>query len=58
MIGYVKHFNNNRTMSFMVIDNNLLEKYNRIWEKVSNLMNIESDSELVHGNNNKYIETK
>ena len=58
MIGYVKHFNNNRTMSFKVIDNNLLEKYNRIWEKVSNLMNIESDSELVHGNNNKYIETK
>ena len=31
MIGYVKHFkNNNKTMSFKVIDNTLLKKYTKI----------------------------
>ena len=30
MIGYVKCFNNNKTMSFKVTDNNLLEKYTEI----------------------------
>ena len=44
MIGYVKHFNCNRTMSFRVSDNKLLIKYNKIWEKISNLLNIEFDS--------------
>ena len=30
MIGYVKHFNSNKTMSFKVSDNKLLKKYNKI----------------------------
>ena len=34
MIGYVKHFDNNKTMSFKVIDNKLLKKYNKIREKL------------------------
>ena len=34
MIGYVKHFNSNKTMSSEVIDNKLLKKYNKIWEKL------------------------
>ena len=45
-------------MSFKVGDNKLLKKYNKIWEKNSNLMNIEFDSEPVCGDNDKYIKTK
>ena len=43
MIGYVKCFDSNKTMSFKVSDNKLLKTYNKIWEKISNLMNIEFD---------------
>ena len=50
MIGYVK--------TFEVRDNKLLKKYNKIWEKISNLINIEFDSETVYGDNDKYIKTK
>ena len=45
-------------MSFKIIDNKLLKKCNEIWEKISNLMNIEFDSEPVYGDNDKYIKTK
>ena len=58
IIGYVKHFDSNKTMSFKVGDNKLLKKYNKIWEKISCLMNIEFDSEPVYGDNDKYIKTK
>ena len=34
-------------MSFKAIDNKLFKKHTNIWEKVSNLMNIEFDSEPV-----------
>ena len=40
MIGYVKHVNSNKTMSFKVSDNKLLKKFNKIWGKVGNLLNI------------------
>ena len=58
MIGYVKHFDSNKTMFFKVGDNKLLKKYNKIWKKISNLINIEFDSEPVYGDNDKYIKTK
>ena len=58
MIGYVKTFDSNKTISFKVDDNKLLKKYNKIWEIISNLLNIEFDTELVYGGNNKYIKTK
>ena len=58
MVGYVKKFDSNKTMSFKVGDNKLFKKYNKIWEKISNLMNIEFDSEPVYGDNDKYIKTK
>ena len=58
MIGYVKHFDSNKTMSFMVMDKKLLKEYTKIWEKVSSLMNIKFDSEPVYGDNDKYIKTK
>ena len=32
MIGYVKNFDRNKTMSFKVSDNKLLTKYTKIWE--------------------------
>ena len=52
-----KHFDSNKTMSFQVSDNKLLKKYNKIWERVSNLMNIKF-SEPADDDNNKYIKTK
>ena len=58
MFDYVKNFDSNKAMSFKVGDNKLLKKYSKIWEKISNLMNIEFDSEPVYGNNDKYIKTK
>ena len=58
MIGYVKSFDSNKTMSFKFDDNKLLKKYNKIWGKINNLMNIEFDSEPVYGDNDKYIKIK
>ena len=58
MIGYVKHFDSNKTMSFKVSDNKLLKKYKKMWEKIGNLLNIEFDSEPVYGDVDKYIKTK
>ena len=58
MIGYVKHFDGNKTMSFKVNANRLLRKYTKIWEKISILMNIEFDREPVYGDNDKYIKAK
>ena len=42
-------------MSFRVSDNKLLKKYIKIWERVSNLINVKFDSEPVYGDNDKYI---
>ena len=58
MVGYAKHFDSNKTISFKVSDNKLLKKYTKIWEKISNLMNIEFDSEPVYGDHDKYIQAK
>ena len=58
MIGYVKHFDSNKTMSFKVIDNKLLKKYTKISEKVSNIMDKKFDSNTVYGDNDKHIKTR
>ena len=58
MIGHVKHFDINKTMSFTVNNNKLLKKYNKIWQKISNLRNTEIDSELVYDDGDKYIKIK
>ena len=58
MIGYFKHFDSNKTMSFKVIDNKLFKECTKIWEKVCNLMNIKFDREPVYDDNDKYIKTK
>ena len=56
IICCVKHFDSNKIISFKVSHNKLLKKYNKIWEKVGNLLNIEF--EPVYGDVDKYIKTK
>ena len=34
MIGYAKYFDDNETISFKVIDKQLLKKYNKMWKKL------------------------
>ena len=45
-------------MSFRVNNKQLLEKCNKIWEKVEKLMRIDFESKPVYGDDNKYIKTK
>ena len=58
MIIYVKCFDSNKTMSCKGSNNKMLKKYTKIWEKVSSLTSIKSDSEPVYGDDDKYIKTK
>ena len=58
MTGYVRKFNENSTMSFRVKDKQLLKNYNKIWEKVEKLMEIDFESKPVYGDDDKYIKTK
>ena len=58
MIGYVKWFESYKKMSFKISDNKLFKKYNQIWKKVKNLLNIKFNSEPVYGDNDKYMKTK
>ena len=58
MIGYVKHFDSNQTMSFKVNDDRLLKKYTKIWGRVNILMNIKFDGEPVYDDNDKYMKAK
>ena len=53
----IKYFNNNNNyINFLVHDKELLQKYNKIWDKISNLLTKGFDSEPVY--NYKYIKTK
>ena len=45
-------------MSFRVNNKQLLEKYNKIWEKVEKLMRIDFESKPLYGDDDKYIKTK
>ena len=58
MIGYVKHFDSNKTMPFKVIDKKLFKKYTEVWERVSSLINIELNSKPAYDDNDKFIKTK
>ena len=40
IIGYVKNFDTNKTMSFKVSDNKVLKKYNKIWNLIVNLFTV------------------
>ena len=53
MIGYVKHFDSNMTMSLKVIDKGLLKQYIKIWERINNLIGKEFDGEPVYDDSDK-----
>ena len=56
MSAYRKDFGKTKCMFFFIKDEKLLEKYNEIWKKVSNIIKKEFDSKPVY--NEKYIKTK
>ena len=56
MSAYRRHFDETKYMSFLINDDELLEKYNNIWEKVKNDIKKEFDSEPVY--NKKYLKAK
>ena len=58
IIGYDKYFDSNKTMYFKASDNKLLKEYATIWERVSSLMNMKSDSEPIYDGSDKYIKAK
>ena len=59
MDAYVKYFeflNIYKYINFLVNDEKILEKQNRIWDEIKNLFNKKFDSEPVY--NDKYIKAK
>ena len=56
MSTYRRDFDETKYMSFLIKDDELLEKYNEIWEKVKNNLKKEFDSEPVY--NEKYLKAK
>ena len=57
MTGYLNIFKDGtRKMSFFTNNNEFLERYTAIWEKISNLVNKKFDSHPIY--NNKYINAK
>ena len=58
MTGYARKFDKNAIMSFRVNGKQLLKNYNRIWEKVKKLLNIDFESKPVYGDDDKHIKTK
>ena len=58
MTGCFKCFDDNKTLPFKVIENNLSKNYIEIWERARSLIGKEIDSEPVYGDNDKYRTTK
>ena len=57
MTGYLNILEDGtRKMSFLTDNNEFLERYTKIWEKISDLIDKKFDSDPVY--NNKYINTK
>ena len=58
MTGYLNIFEDGarKMMSFFTTNNEFLERYTAIWEKISNLVNKKFNSDPIY--NNKYINTK
>ena len=51
-----RDFDETKYMSFLIKNDELLKKYNKIWDKVSNFMKKGFDSEPVY--KDKYLKTK
>ena len=58
MTGYVRKFDENATMSFIVRNKQLLKKYIKIWGKIEGLMKLKFGSKPFYGGNDKYIKAK
>ena len=58
MIAYAKYFNDNKVISFKVTDKKLLNKYNKTWEKVEELLNMKFESKSIYGEDDKYMKAK
>ena len=56
MSAFWKDFDQTKYMSFLIKGDELIEKYNEVWEKVKNIIKKEVDSEPVC--NEKYIKAK
>ena len=56
MSAYRREFDKTKWMSFLTKDGKLLEKYNKIWKNVSNIIEKEFDSKSVY--NEKYLKTE
>ena len=59
IIDYNIYDNGNKKMNFICDDKNLLEKYKRIWEKISNIKSKRLTKEPTYNSsNNAYIRLK
>ena len=57
IIGYIKYFENGgKSMSFVIKDDDVLDKYDEIWDKIKGKLNIKFHSMPVY--DEKYIKTK
>ena len=57
MSGYIKYFENgSKDMSFKIEDEDVYIKYNKIWNKIKDLLNVRLHSEPIY--DDKYIKTK
>ena len=57
MGGYIKYFENgSKNMSFVIKDDDLSNKYNKMWNKIKNKLNIKFHSMPVY--DEKYIKAK
>ena len=57
MNGYVKYFGNgSKNMSFFIKDDDVLYKYNEIWDKIKEKINVNVHSEPIY--DKKYIKAK
>ena len=54
MTGYIKYFENEgKNMSFVIKDGDVLNKYNKIWNKIKEKLNIQLHSMSLY--DEKYI---
>ena len=57
MSGYIKYFENGgKNKSFIVKDDNVLDKYNKIWDQIKEKLNIKFHSKPVY--DEKYLKVK
>ena len=56
MSAYRRNFDKTKCMYFLLKDEKLLEKYNEVWKKVSNIIKNEFDRKFVC--DEKYLKTK